>query len=135
VIGAYKDQVGAILYQGSAYVFVRSGTAWTQQTKLTASDGAVDDNFGYSVSISGDYVVIGAYGDDVSYAEQGSAYVFVRSGTTWTHQAKLTASDGVANDYFGFSVSISGDYILVGANSDDIGTNTEQGSAYIFQKN
>ena len=102
--------------QGSAYVFTRSGTTWTQQAKLTASDGAADDYFGYSVALSGDTALVGAYWDDVgANYDQGSAYVFTRSGTTWTQQAKLTASDGAAGDHFGHSVALSGDTALVGA--------------------
>jgi hypothetical protein len=127
VIGAPFDD---ILYpnQGAAYVFVRSGTGWTQQAKLTAFDGGANDQFGYSVSISGDYAVIGAYGDDTPFTNQGSAYVFVRSGTTWAQQIKLIASDGADNDRFGNSVSISGDYVVVGSNGDD----SNKGSAYVF---
>ena len=83
-------------------MFGRSGTSWSQQAKLTASDGAAGDVFGNSVAISGNTAVIGAYYDDVgSNSNQGSAYVFVRSGTSWSQQAKLTASDGAASDYFG----------------------------------
>jgi ribonuclease BN (tRNA processing enzyme) len=77
-----------------------------EQQKLTASDGAEDDRFGYSVSISGDTAIVGAFGDE-SY--RSNAYVFVRSGTSWTQQQKLTASDGASFDRFGYSVSISGD--------------------------
>ena len=65
---------------------------WGYQ-KGTASDGAVGDSFGYSVALDGDTVLVGAYGDDSS---PGSAYIFTRSGTTWTQQAKLTASDGAS---------------------------------------
>jgi hypothetical protein len=133
VIGANLDDVGANTSQGSAYVFVRSGTSWTQQAKLTASDGAANEEFGNSVSLSGNYAVIGAYGDVIgANGSQGSAYIFHRSGTTWTQQAKLTASDGASADWFGYSVAISGDYVIIGAYGDDEGTNTEQGSAYVY---
>jgi len=130
VIGAVgNDDDGD--YSGSAYVFHRSGTTWTQQAKLTASDAVAFDNFGWSVSISGDYAVIGAYGDGDDGDYSGSAYVFERSGTTWTQQAKLTASDAVAFDKFGKSVSISGDYAVSGAyGNDDGGSNS--GSAYVY---
>ncbi|MCB0518457.1 MAG: FG-GAP repeat protein, partial [Saprospiraceae bacterium] len=115
-----------------AYVFVRSGTTWTEQAKLTASDGAANDWFGWSVSLSGDYALIGAYRDDNNVADSGSAYFFVRSGTTWTEQAKLTASDGATDDQFGWSVSLSGDYALIGASyDDDNGDNS--GSVYVFE--
>jgi len=119
---------------GSAYVFFRSGTSWSQQAKLTASDGAASDHFGCSVSISGDYAIVGAYLDDDKGNDSGSAYVFLRSGTSWSQQAKLTASDGAINDWFGLSVSISGDYAIVGAFWDD-DKGTDSGSAYIFKRN
>ncbi len=113
--------------RGSAYVFVRSGSppgsTWSQQAKLTASDGAADDRFGRSVSVSGDTAVVGAVFDNDNGSESGSAYVFVRSGSppgsTWSEQAKLTASDGAADDSFGFSVSVDADTAVVGAYGDD----------------
>ena len=106
---------------GSAYIFVRSGTNWTQQAKLTASDAAEGDHFGTSVSISGDYAIVGAHANDDGGSYSGSAYIFVRSGTNWTEQAKLTASDANGADEFGISVSIDGDYAIVGAYRDDDG--------------
>ncbi|XYH97831.1 hypothetical protein ACMHYB_60445 [Sorangium sp. So ce1128] len=137
VVGAPGDDVAGNENQGSAYVFVRSGTTWTEQAKLTASDGAAFDNSGRSVAVSGDgsTAVVGAPGDEVAgNPNQGSAYVFVRSGTTWTEQAKLTASDGAAGDDFGVSVAVSGDgsTAVVGASLDDVGGNSDQGSAYVF---
>jgi len=136
IVGAIGDDIGSNTDQGSTYIFHRSGTYWTQQAKLTPSDGATSDNFGYSVSISGDYAIVSAYGDAIgSNLYQGSAYIYHRSGTTWTQQIKLTASDGESSDYFGRSVSISGDYAIVGSYLDDIGSNLSQGSAYIFKKN
>lgn len=113
---------------GAAYVFTRSGTTWTQQQKLTASDAATNDSFGYSVTISGDIMVIGANSKN---SGTGAAYVFIRNGTTWTEQYKLTASDGATGDAFGTSIAISGNTIIVGANTDDVGVNTDQGSAYM----
>ncbi|WP_019990049.1 FG-GAP repeat protein [Rudanella lutea] len=133
IVGARSDDIGANIDQGSVYVFVRSGTTWTQQAKLTAGDGTTDDKFGHAVAISGDYVLVSAPSDDIeANADAGSAYIFIRSGATWTQQAKLTASDGAANDQFGSSAAISGDYAIVGANFDDINANTDQGSAYVF---
>jgi hypothetical protein len=116
--------------QGAAYIFFRSGGTWAQQAKLTASDASANSNFGSSVSISGDYAIVGAKWAN-SY--QGAAYVFFRSGSTWTEQSILLASDGAGtSDYFGSSVSISGDYAVVGAPSNQIGSNVSQGSAYVF---
>ena len=133
VVGAYADDIGGTTNQGSAYVFVRSAGLWTEQQKLIASDGAASDQFGVSVSVSGDTAVVGAYADDVgANTAQGSAYVFVRSAGLWTQEQKLVASDGASADYFGFSVSVSGDTAVVGSYLDDVGANANQGSAYVF---
>jgi len=130
VIGAHldDDNGGA---SGSAYVFTRSGSAWTQQQKLTASDGAASDFFGISVAMDGDTAVIGASGDDDNGAGSGSAYVYIRSGTTWAQQAKLAASDGTALDRFGASVAVDADTAVIGAHFDDV-RGTDSGSAYVF---
>jgi len=129
VVGAPGDDDGT--FSGSAYVFTRNGTTWTKQQKLTASDAAASDRFGYSVLVDGNMIVIGAYGDDDDGNSSGSAYVFTRSGTTWTEETKLTASDATAGDLFGFSVSFDGDTIVVGAPADDR-RGIESGSAYVF---
>src|SRR6202023_3439997 len=97
---------------GAAYVFGRSGTAWSQQAELTASDAAVNDCLGWSVAISGSTVVVGAPNKK---SNTGAAYVFVGSGTAWSQQGKLTASDAAVNDTFGWSVAISGSTAVVGA--------------------
>ena len=105
--------------------------------KLTASDGAVSDEFGRSVSVDGDTMVVGAYRDDDNGFQSGSAYVFVRpSGGDWSEAsqvAKLTASDGAADDEFGISVSVDGDTVVVGANGHD-DSGSDSGSAYVFVK-
>ncbi len=132
IVGAYGDDDKGSL-SGSAYIFQRSGTSWVQQAKLTASDGAVVDFFGISVSISGDTAIVGAHGDDDNGSSSGSAYIFQRSGTSWVQQAKLTASDGAVADNFGKPVSLSGDTAIVGANHDD-DNGSNSGSAYIFQR-
>jgi hypothetical protein len=117
--------------KGSAYIFFRTGNTFTQQQKLTANDGVANDLFGTSVSVNFDTAIAGANGDDSS---KGSAYVFVRSNNTWAIQQKLIASDGIANDNFGFSTSIDGDVIIVGADQNTIGSNANQGSAYIYHR-
>jgi len=140
VVGALNANIGANLGQGSVYVFVKPAGGWTDMTqtaKLTAADGAAEDYFGSSVAISGDTVVVGAYGDDIgANANQGSAYVFEKPAGGWTDMtqaAKLTAPDGAAEDAFGV-VAVSGDTVVVGAYGDDIGANANQGSAYVFEK-
>ena len=138
---------------GAAYVFVRSGTAWSQQAYLKASQVTASDRFGWSVAVSGDTVVVGAYGEDSSTtgvnstpdesaADAGAAYVFVRSGTTWSQQAYLKASQVTAGDLFGYSVAVSGDTVVVGAiqeASSTTGVNStpnelasNAGAAYVF---
>jgi len=118
---------------GSAYVFIRSGTTWSQQQKLLALDGTAEDSFGVSASLSGDTALIGASLDDDNGGDSGSAYIFTRSGTTWTQQAKLLTSDGAAEDVFGVSASLSGDTALIGAVGDDDNGN-RSGSAYVFTR-
>ncbi len=140
---------------GAAYVFVRSGTTWSQQAYLKASNTEADDFFGQSVAVSGDTVVVGGSGEDSdttgvdgdqadnSATLAGAAYVFIRSGTTWSQQAYLKASNAEANDDFGWSVAVSGDTVVVGAileSSDATGVDGDQsnnntgnsGAAYVF---
>ncbi|WP_437620250.1 FG-GAP repeat protein [Sorangium sp. So ce1151] len=116
---------------GAAYVFTRSGSTWTQQQELVASDAADSDEFGRSVSISGDSIVVGAPQDDAPGSNQGSAYVFVRSGSSWTQQAKLVKWGTVSGLYFGHSVAISGDSVIVGAYYYSNPWNNS-GAAYVF---
>ena len=119
---------------GSAYVFVRSAGTWAQQQKLTASDAAANDNFGASVAVSGDTAVVGAPFDDIAAGtDAGSAYVFVRSASTWAQQQKLTADDAAGGDRFGISVAVSGDTAVVGAYFDDAPAGSDAGSAYVFR--
>ncbi|HNZ13661.1 MAG TPA: hypothetical protein PKL11_08390 [Anaerolineaceae bacterium] len=124
---------------GTAYIFTRSEGVWSQQAMLTASDRQVGDHFGVSVALSdsGDTALIGAYVDDVgANTNQGSAYVYQRSGNAWTEQAHLTSTDAAAGDYFGRSVALSADgsMALIGADMKTIGANTAQGAAYIFTR-
>ena len=125
VIGAWNKAINSQSGQGAAYVFVRSNGVWTRQQELTAPDGAWEDAFGFSVSVSGDTAVIGAPGKN---AGQGATYVFVRSGGAWTQQQELTASDGAAGDWFGYSVSLSGSTAVIGA----LAKHNYQGAAYVF---
>ncbi|HND20012.1 MAG TPA: FG-GAP repeat protein, partial [Acidobacteriota bacterium] len=120
--------------QGAAYVFTRSVTTWTQQQKVSAgSDGAAGDQFGLAVDVNLNTAIVGANSDDFpGQANQGSAYVFFRTGTTWAQQQKLSGSDSLANDNFGVSVALSNETAIIGADRDDIGANTDQGSAFVF---
>jgi len=132
IVGARaNDDNGA--GSGAAYIFRRDGAVWIQQAKLTPSDGAPADGFGYSVSISGEFALVGAPFDDDDGVDSGSAYIFIRDGGMWTQQAKLKAADGAAEDRFGTSVSIAGEYALVGTPGDD-DNGSDSGSAYVFQR-
>ena len=135
LVGAYGDDDGAS-GSGSAYVFRTSdgGATYDQVAKLTASDGAEWDYFGKSVAIDGDTVVVAAYGDDDAGDRSGSVYVFrtTDGGATYGQVAKLTASDAAAGDFFGASVAVAGDTVLVGASGDDDGGDAS-GSVYIFR--
>ena len=123
---------------GSAYVFTKPADGWTNTSsfaaKLTASDGAADDQFGRSVAVDGDTVVVGAFGDDDNGSMSGSAYVFTKPANGWvtaTQTAKLAASDGAAFDYFGISIAVDGGTVVVGADLDDA-RRVDSGSAYVF---
>jgi len=137
LIGAPGHTVGGHSNQGAAYVFTRSGTTWSQQGgDLKASDGAVNDFFGSAVGLSGSTALVGALGHTVNgHSYQGAAYVFTRSGTTWSQQGgDLTASDGAALNFFGSAVALSGDTALVGAPNHTVGSNSDQGAAYVFTR-
>jgi hypothetical protein len=131
IVGSWHDQIGNNVNQGSVYVFTRSGTTWTEQQKLTAADGGVADEFGRSVAIDGSTLIVGATQADGNQNSSGAAYVFTRSGMTWTFQQKLTASDGSAFDEFGYA-ALDGDTAVVGAPHDDTGGTTDHGAAYVF---
>ncbi len=132
ICGSSSDDTSAGLRAGSAYVFVRSGTTWSQQQKLEASDAAAEDLFGIDVAVSGDSVVIGSGSPPPTSA--GAAYVFVRSGSTWSEQRKLTASDAASNDFFGDAVTIDDDTIVVGAPSKSSALGFFTGAAYVFTR-
>ena len=135
LVGAYVDDVGAKTNQGSAYIFERDGTIWSQQAHLIAPDGAAGDEFGVSVAVDDDTALVGTWGMVSGAVRPGSVYVFTRTETTWSLQQKLVASDGVSGDHLGYAVSLDGDTALVGAPWDDVGTNINQGSAYVFVRN
>ncbi|OQX27912.1 MAG: hypothetical protein BWK80_03000 [Desulfobacteraceae bacterium IS3] len=131
IAGAYRDDDKGS-ESGSAYIFRYDGTSWIQQAKLTASDGSAGDNFGRAVSVSGDYALVGALNDSDRGTGSGAAYIFKRSGTNWIQQTKLVPDDLSSNDFFGFSVSLSVPYAVVGADADD-DKGSNSGSVYVFR--
>jgi hypothetical protein len=153
IVGAYTENNDAtgtgspLTGAGSAYIFKNDGASWTQFQKIVANDRGGGDYFGYSVSISGDYAIVGAYTENEDatggspLTGAGSAYIFKNNGASWTQFQKIVASDRGGGDYFGHSVSISGDYAIVGAyteKEDAAGAGpalTGAGSAYIFKNN
>jgi hypothetical protein len=135
IVGATGDAGGA----GEAHIFRRTGlNTWDSGTRVIASDRASSDNFGWSVSISGDYAIVGADREDAGGSSAGAAYIFHRTGVnTWDSGTKIVASDAQADDQFGYSVSISGDYAVVGARFEDGGGGdplSGAGAAYIFRR-
>ena len=155
VNGSQSDN--SVSNSGAVYIFTRSGRTWSQQAYLKASNTDARDNFGYSVSLSGDTLAVGADGEssnatgvngsqsDNSASKSGAVYVFTRSGTTWSQQAYLKASNTGAYDQFGDSVSLSGDTLAVGADGEDssaTGVNGSQsdnsvsnsGAVYVFTR-
>ena len=129
---------------GAAYIFERDTSGnWSQKAKLVASDWRVGDGFGTSVSLNGNYALIGAIGKDGkgnngddAYIRTniGAAYIFERVSGVWTEKAKLMPSDGYEGDRFGSSVSLDGDYALVGADSAEVDLKVFAGTAYIFER-
>lgn len=137
VVGAPMDETSTGILAGSARVFLRTGSSWTEEATLVASDGATGDYFGGAVALSADgsRAVVGAYTDDTAAGvDAGSARVFLRTGTTWVEEATLVASDAVRSDAFGGSVALSADgsRALVGAQQDSTAAGTQAGSARVF---
>jgi len=134
IVGAPWEDTGGN-FAGAAYIFERGGSGtWIEVAKILASDKEAFDQFGNSVSINGEQVIVGAPYKDTGGTDAGAAYIFERGGSgTWNEVAKVQASDKQASDKFGFSVSISGDRTIVGAVSEDTGE-TDAGAAYIFER-
>lgn len=136
VLSAYTDDIGANTDQGSAYVYKFENGAWTFMQKLIANDGAAGDNFGGGVAIDSNYIMIGAFNDDIGEnIDQGSVYVFKLESGVWNQKQKLTGSNGGPGDIFGINIAMNNGNAVVGASRDDIGIATDAGSAYIFKLN
>jgi hypothetical protein len=148
VVGSPQAPVGSEEQAGAVDVYVSNADVWTHQARLVASVPGAGEHFGAAVSVSHNTIVIGAFGNDDRATNAGAAYVFVREGAVWTQQAVLTASNSEAADYFGWSVAITNDTIVVGAyaeDSDGFGVNPGaaaemnnsaegSGAAYVFSR-
>ena len=142
LIGAIRASVGSHIGQGAAFVYTRSGTSWTLQKKLSASDGKAGDELGWAVDLSddGNTALLGTpLAKDASNLYTGAAYIFTRSGISWTQQTRLVASAGIASDTagaIGSSVALSGDghTALVGADSAMVNYHISQGAGYLFTR-
>jgi hypothetical protein len=139
IVGAFTADPSGLSSAGKAYIFTRSGSTWTEEAILTASDKAYGNQFGHSVSISGDGTrcIVGAvFAETSGLSTAGKAYIFTRSGSTWTQEAVLTASDATTTGYFGYSVAISGDgtRCIVGSSSANPAGISNAGKAYIFTR-
>jgi hypothetical protein len=137
LVGAASKTINGNYQQGAAYVFTLSGGHWTQQQELTASDGAVQDEFGSSAALAsnGTTALVGApYHAVNGNLHQGAAYVFTLSGGSWIQQQELTSPDGAENDLFGLSVALSSHSTtaLVGAPNHTVNDSSGQGAAYVF---
>jgi len=146
VVGAPREESGASEVNGdqsdntgpnvgAAYVFVRSGTNWTQQAYLKASDASSSDHFGISVAVSSQTVVVGApFASTTADDDAGAAYVFARSGTEWTQEARFEVLNALRDDHFGSAVAVSGNDVVVGAPFATTSA-LDSGAAYVFERN
>ena len=137
IMGCREGVSSGTLVSGTAYIFTRSGSTWSQQQQINASDAEAGDVFGEKVDIAndGNTVIVGAETEDTGANGAGAAYIFTRSGTTWSQQQKIQASDAAGLDYFGKDVALdkTGNAAIVGALYEDVeGTNA--GAAYIFTR-
>ena len=137
VVGAPGSSSG----KGAVYVFTRPGIcsqqpcSWSLAQTLTASDGVASDQFGQSLAFDGQTILIGApYAAVGGHQQQGAAYTFTKSGSTWTQNQKLVAYDGAAGDAFAQSVALFGAHALIGAPDAAIAGNVGQGAAYRFYR-
>jgi uncharacterized repeat protein (TIGR01451 family) len=132
VVGAFWATVNFMTKRGAAYVFTHENGSWVQKQKIIAFDGQNNDQFGYSLALQDGILAIGAPTADGGKKDVGAVYVYAFSGTNWALQQKLVAYDGDLEDYFGSAIALWNKTLLIGAPTDDIDANPDQGSAYIF---
>jgi hypothetical protein len=130
VVGAYQHQVGSTVNAGAAYVFTRTHGAWSFQRELNAPSPEMGEQFGYSVAVSGDTVLVGAPYNSLDANTSGAVFVYTRSGTDWALQDILKASDKAIGDHLGYAVALSGDTAVAGAPGRD----SSRGAVYVFTR-
>lgn len=136
VVGAMFKDYNGIEETGIAYIFKYDGTSWVEQQKLVAEQGASYDWFGGAADMNGDVLAIGANTVNIqSSANAGAVYIFNFDGTSWNQTQKIHASDPEAGNWFGKSLDLNGNNLIIGSSGDDIGSNENQGSAYVFKYN
>lgn len=136
VVGAWRDDCQAGADCGSAYVYRFDGSTWVEEQKLTAFDAAAGDEFGFRVSASHDRVAVGARLDDCRFgAWCGAVYVYRWDGSIWDLEQKLTSPNPGVHRFFGTSVSLNGDRMLVGSPRDDCAAGADCGAAYVYRFN
>jgi hypothetical protein len=137
---AFVSAPAPIYRPGKVYVFANDGGSWTATQTLSATPASPpppnwSDFFGWSLSLSGDTLLVGApFMLDQMLGPIGAVYVFTNEGGTWTQTQELTASDAFATDYFGWAVRHVGDVAVIGANSHNRGANGTEGAAYVFAR-
>lgn len=131
MVGSFLEDTEAGADAGAVHWYEREGSRYVPRGRITAPDGTIEDRFGVAVDVDGERVAIGAFWDIINgNIDQGSVYVFRRSGDNWLLEQKLVASDGMARDLFGFALALEGDRLLVGAR----GAAASQGTAYVFRR-
>lgn len=133
VVGAPRNRVVPLEQRGAVYVFTKVNNEWVQEAKLTASDGANNDRFGWSVTLSGNTIAVGApYRNEGAETRSGAVYIFIKSGATWSQQGNpIKAPDPCTDHYFGFGVALYGNTLAVGEpNSDNLAC-TSAGAGYV----
>ena len=131
VVGAYREDDGGF-NTGAAYVYRFNGNSWEEEAKLLASDVVERSDFGRSVSVSGDVIAVGAWGDDHQGVGTGSTYLYRFDGQKWIEEQKLVASDGESRDEYGIAVSVDGDVVAIAAWGDD-DLAPAAGAAYVYR--
>jgi len=134
IAGAPNDDISNNIDQGSAYIFKKQGAIWQYYAKITAGDGQAGDNFGNSVGITGDFLLVGApLNNSLENNDEGAVYIYKLVDGTIEFQQKIRGNGASTGDRFGYSMVVEGNDLVVAAPFDDIGSNTDQGSVYLFK--